>query len=140
MRFSRTNSYHQPAGFTPRWYRIMQKHGFINAVGTALICAWGANAQYGTCSNVLKSSYSAPVVGSGWVAQLVATNLTKPRSILWDNSGHLLVVEQGIGIRRLSFNDNGTTCLEVSDSSSVVEDGDVRLFGEHLAMNLTDEF
>lgn len=93
-----------------------------SAAGAAMLQAVGVTAQ---CPKVLKPSYPAPVVGTGWTAQLVADGLKSPRGILLDSAGHLLVVEQGTGIRRLTWKDHGGTCLEVSDSSSVVENSDV---------------
>ncbi|KAI0133576.1 hypothetical protein BJ170DRAFT_166634 [Xylariales sp. AK1849] len=103
----------------------MKSAGLVGAVGAALLQAAGADAQDGNCTSVLKPSYSTPVVGSGWVAQLVVTGLSKPRGIVQDSSGHLLVVEQGVGIQRLTFNDNGGTCLEVGDSSSVLKNSNL---------------
>ncbi|KAK9424196.1 putative Glucose sorbosone dehydrogenase [Seiridium unicorne] len=103
----------------------MKAYSFLTVAGTALLHLSGATADDGSCSTVLHPSYSAPVVGTGWIAQLVVTNLTKPRSIIWDSNGHLLAVEQGVGIRRLTFNDQGSTCLNVADSSSVVDNSDL---------------
>ncbi|KAG7285741.1 hypothetical protein NEMBOFW57_008035 [Staphylotrichum longicolle] len=74
-----------------------------------------------TCSNILVPAYSAPVVASGWQAQLVAGGLTKPRSIAFDSTGALLVVESGKGISRHRFTDNGGTCLFSNHSHMLVE-------------------
>lgn len=79
----------------------------------------------GACPTVLKPSYEAPVVGSGWTAQLIATGLKKPRGIIFDQNGALLVVQQGSGIVRLTLTDNGGTCLAVNQTSNVVENSDV---------------
>ncbi|EAQ85440.1 hypothetical protein CHGG_09454 [Chaetomium globosum CBS 148.51] len=73
------------------------------------------------CSNVLDPTYPVPIVASGWQAQLVAVNLTKPRSIVFDNAGGLLVVESGKGISRHMFIDNGGTCLVSDETRMVVE-------------------
>ncbi|KUI53566.1 L-sorbosone dehydrogenase [Cytospora mali] len=78
----------------------------------------------GACPTVLSPPYEAPVVGSGWTAQLIATNLTKPRGIIFDQSGALLVVQQGSGIVRLTFTDYGGTCLVVNETTPVVENPD----------------
>lgn len=116
-------------------FMIMKAYASLSAAGAVLLHLSGASAQQvGTCSNVLKPSYSAPVVGTGWIAQLVATGLTKPRSIIWDNNGHLLVVQQGVGIQRLTFRDNGTTCLEVADSSPVIENSDVSSYHQIISV------
>jgi hypothetical protein len=76
-------------------------------VGLVLIISSGA----ATCT--LRASYPSPVVLNGWGAQLIAQHLTKPRSIIFDNTGNLLVVQAGAGIISLRFHDSGTTCLEV---------------------------
>jgi len=74
----------------------------------------------------LKASYPAPVLSNGWSAQLIAQGLTKPRSILFDAAGNLLVVQQGSGIIHLSFNDGGTTCLEVAKKTTLIDSKLVR--------------
>ena len=58
---------------------------------------------------------------------LVATGLTKPRSLQFDSSGNLLVVQQGAGIVNLVLQDDGGTCLSVKSSKNVVENSDVCL-------------
>lgn len=98
--------------------------GFIiKAALAALLHASLTYAQAAaTCANALKPSYSAPVVGAGYTAQLIATGLKKPRGILFDREGGLLVVQQGTGIQRLTFTDSGGTCLAVKDSKTLVAD------------------
>lgn len=104
----------------------MRSAAFSTAAGAALFCALVAEAQQ-QCSNVMTPAKAAPVVAGGWVAQLVAKDLKSPRSLQWDGNGHLLVVQQGVGIQRLTFKDNGRTCLEVSESKSVVDDTGVSI-------------
>lgn len=87
-----------------------------------------ANASDDSCSNVLVPSYSAPVVGSGWTAQLVVTNLTKPRGIIFDSDGHLLVVQQGVGVIGITFKNESTECLETAGSGSIINNSDVSVF------------
>lgn len=82
-------------------------------------------AQTPACPTILTPSYSAPVVGSGWTAQIVANGLTKPRGLVFDANGALLVVQQGVGILRMTFVDNGGTCLVVNETKTLVEDDDV---------------
>ncbi|CAK7202694.1 hypothetical protein SEUCBS139899_005421 [Sporothrix eucalyptigena] len=72
------------------------------------------------CPTILTPSYNAPVVAPGWTAQLIAQGLTTPRSLRFDDAGALLVVQQGKGIQRLTFDDYGGTCLVVKTSTSVV--------------------
>ncbi|KUI57288.1 L-sorbosone dehydrogenase [Cytospora mali] len=46
---------------------------------------------------------------------------TKPRSLTFDSSGALLVLDSGVGVKRLSFTDNGGTCLVPNDPVLVVD-------------------
>jgi hypothetical protein len=78
------------------------------------------------CPSVLVPTYNAPSVASGWQAQLVAAGLKKPRSIQFDSTGALLVVESGKGVSRYTFTDNGGTCLQVAKSSLVIDETAVR--------------
>ncbi len=57
---------------------------------------------------------------AGWTAQLVANKLQKPRSLQLDSSGALLVLESGKGVSRITFKDNGGTCLQVDNVQLVV--------------------
>jgi hypothetical protein len=89
------------------------------------------------CSSTLKPSYPAPIVSDGWQAQLIAQDLSKPRSILFDSSGNLLVVEAGSGIVSLTFRDEGSTCLEVSQKTYLVNSTAVKISLE-ISMNAVD--
>ncbi|PMD55638.1 soluble quino protein glucose dehydrogenase, partial [Hyaloscypha bicolor E] len=68
----------------------------------------------------LKPSYSTPIVSNGWQAKLVANGLQSPRGILFDSKGNLLVVQQGVGIVHLAFDDGGSTCLDVSKKTNLI--------------------
>ena len=73
------------------------------------------------CSTTLTPTNSIkPSVASGYQAALVATGLTKPRSIEFDSSGNLLVVQSGAGIESLQFEDNGGICISVKSRKTVV--------------------
>ncbi|KAK6851229.1 hypothetical protein PG987_000863 [Apiospora arundinis] len=98
---------------------------FTSVAGASVLYAARTAAQQYGCPTVLTPSYQAPVVGSGWTAQLIAKGLKMPRGIIFDAKGHLLVVEQGSGIRRLTFDDKGGTCLVQSASDTVVDDKDL---------------
>ncbi|KAB5566468.1 hypothetical protein GE09DRAFT_1106924 [Coniochaeta sp. 2T2.1] len=77
----------------------------------------------GSCPTVLTSSSNdRPVVGSGYTAQLVVTGLSKPRGLIFDQSGALLVVESGVGITRIRFDDRGGTCLLKTESPTIYQD------------------
>lgn len=71
-----------------------------------------------TCN--LRASYPTPLVSNGWQAQLVAQDLSRPRSVLFDSNGHLLVVQAGSGILSLEFDDGGSTCLDVRRKTYLV--------------------
>ncbi|KAH7306091.1 soluble quino protein glucose/sorbosone dehydrogenase [Rhexocercosporidium sp. MPI-PUGE-AT-0058] len=75
-------------------------------------------AQAVTCN--LTPSYAAPVLANGWKAQLVATGLSDPRSVTFDRNGNLLVVQQGVGVVHLDFEDGGSTCLRVSKKTNLI--------------------
>lgn len=80
-----------------------------------------------SCSTTLTPTNSIkPSVASGYQAALVATGLTSPRSIQFDRSGNLLVVEQSKGVTSHYFNDNGGICVSVKSQNSVVEATNVR--------------
>ncbi len=61
-----------------------------------------------------------PSVAAGYEVALVATGLTKPRSIAFDTLGNLLVVQQDVGIINLVFQDDGGTCLSVQSQREVI--------------------
>jgi glucose/arabinose dehydrogenase len=84
-----------------------------------------ANAQ--SCSvNDLKVDYPAPKAADGWSYRLVARNLAKPRSILFDSDGHLIVLDAGEGIYRFGIDkDEGGTCLSLGDKQTLLENKDV---------------
>lgn len=89
----------------------------------ALPLALGATSQ--SCPNSLKASYPAPVVADGYNAQLIVSGLTKPRGLLFDSEGALLVVEAGAGITHIVLRDNGTTCLGSNKTIRLVDDKQV---------------
>jgi glucose/arabinose dehydrogenase len=80
--------------------------------------------QASSCSTTLTPANSVqPSIASGYRMQLVATGLASPRSIEWDESGNLLVVEQTNGngsVSVLAFNDQGGTCLSLTSHTTLV--------------------
>ncbi|KAK0707282.1 hypothetical protein B0H67DRAFT_307275 [Lasiosphaeris hirsuta] len=95
----------------------MKTNGLARAV---LATGLSATAAAAGCAKVLIPPYEVPSVNSGWEAQLVAGGLTKPRSIEFDSSGALLVVESGKGLTRHKLTDSGGTCIAVSDSTLLI--------------------
>ena len=85
-----------------------------------------ALGQASSCSKTLTPARSIqPTMASGYRMALVATGLTKPRSIQFDSAGNLLVVESGAGIANLAFQDDGGTCLSVKTKKTVVDASEV---------------
>ena len=81
-----------------------------------------ALAQSSSCSTTLTPTKSIkPSIASGYQVALVATGLTKPRSIEFDSAGNLLVVQAGAGIASLQLQDNGGTCVTVKSKKTVVQ-------------------
>ena len=82
-----------------------------------------------SCSTTLTPTNSIkPSVASGYRAALVATGLTDPRSIEFDSSGNLLVVQAGAGVESLQLQDNGGTCVTVKSKKTVVQASSVSPF------------
>lgn len=73
------------------------------------------------CPSLTPTNSIKPSIASGYQAALVATGLTKPRSIEFDNAGNLLVVQAGAGIASLQLQDNGGTCVSVKSKKTVVQ-------------------
>ncbi|EJD43586.1 soluble quino protein glucose dehydrogenase [Auricularia subglabra TFB-10046 SS5] len=55
---------------------------------------------------------------TGWTARGIATDLTRPRSLLFDSAGHLLVLQSGAGIRGYTLAADGS----VASSTTVRAD------------------
>ena len=60
--------------------------------------------------------------------QVVATGLSKPRGILLDNAGNLLVVEQGRGVLSAHTLNESNGCVSVGTSTDVTGAISVRHF------------
>ncbi|KAL8719453.1 MAG: hypothetical protein Q9225_003542 [Loekoesia sp. 1 TL-2023] len=79
-----------------------------------------------SCGSALQPKYPTPSLAPGYQAQLIATNLTKPRGLVVDGNGQLLVVQQGVGITSLTIHqDQGGNCLHVSQKRDVVQNADL---------------
>ncbi|KAK7731541.1 hypothetical protein SLS53_008781 [Cytospora paraplurivora] len=97
----------------------------VSILITAVSCASSCSCLATACSTILEPEYSPPTVASGWTAQLVANGFTKPRSLAFDALGALLVLDSGVGIKRLlnhglSISHNGRS-LYASSADSVFE-------------------
>ncbi|KAF4344055.1 l-sorbosone dehydrogenase [Fusarium beomiforme] len=56
---------------------------------------------------------SKPVATDGWDWAVIANNLGRPRTIVFDTEGSLLVLDSGDGITHLKLEDQGGRCLRV---------------------------
>jgi len=104
----------------------MKTNRFARAALAAGLLA--STAAAAGCAKVLVPSYNIPAVNSAWQAQLVVGGLTKPRSLEFDSSGALLVVESGKGITRHRITDNGGTCVSLADSTVLIGQTSVGLY------------
>lgn len=105
-----------------RFYSILpvMKPYFQSQVYMPFLLAVVKRATAASCATTLTASYPAPIVSDGWTAQLIVQNLNQPRSILFDSNGGLLIVQAGAGIVHLELTDHGTTCLEVSKKTFLI--------------------
>ncbi|KAK7426010.1 hypothetical protein QQZ08_007458 [Neonectria magnoliae] len=105
----------------------------MTSLATALTVAFtnavffvsSAAAASDSCSNDLSVAYDNPVAADGWSYRLVANELDRPRGILFDTEGALLVVDSGVGIVHLSLQDDGGTCLQVKEKKTLVKNEDL---------------
>lgn len=79
-----------------------------------------SNAASNCPTTLTPKSGIKPVAASGYHFAVVATGLTKPRSLHFDGAGNLLVVQAGAGIERLELADHGGVCVTESSRSTVV--------------------
>lgn len=84
--------------------------------------------------SILTPDYEIPAVRAGWQAQLVMNGLVKPRTIEVDSEGALLILDAGAGVRHVTFNDHGSTCLEV-DQNRLIVDNDKLNHGMALSLD-----
>lgn len=64
-----------------------------------------------------------PTIASGFNLQVVASGLSKPRGIAFDDQGHLLVVEQGSGVISSHTVSEQNGCVTLGDTTTVVAAG-----------------
>jgi glucose/arabinose dehydrogenase len=89
--------------------------GAFSVIGTA-------QAQSTACEKSIAPQHAAPSVAPGFRVEVVANELRDPRSILFDQQGGLLVVEQGRGVSRLSLKGDGACVRVEGQVQSVVQD------------------
>lgn len=103
----------------------------LRRLTTLFLVAYTASAQSatsGVCSSTIAPQNAAPSVAPGFRVEVVANNLTRPRSLQFDSEGALLVVEQGQGVRRLTLAGDGSCVRQngalqnLTDNTSVSPD------------------
>lgn len=90
-----------------------------------LALALRATVSLAACDNVITPSHQTPALGPGWQGQLIANGFTKPRTIHFDTAGSLIVLDSGVGVRRVRLDDNGGTCLSVEENELLIDDTEV---------------
>ena len=79
-----------------------------------------------SCTRFLTPTNSIkPTIASGYQLGLVATGISNPRSIEFDSSGNLLVIQSGHGIASLQLEDNGGICVGVKSKKDILDAGAV---------------
>lgn len=95
------------------------KTPFIHLTTALALLPSLSHAQSSSSCGPAPSGAIKPSVASGFHVQVVATGLSKPRGILLDNAGNLLVVEQGRGVVSAHTVDENNGCVTVGTSSDV---------------------
>jgi len=91
-----------------------------------LILAVGAQASTArSCPTTITPKNGAPSVAPGWDVKVVASGLAKPRGIVFDSDGHLLVLQSGRGVASLQLKDEGGSCVTTGEPKDVVVDSTV---------------
>ncbi|KAK4166358.1 soluble quino protein glucose/sorbosone dehydrogenase [Cladorrhinum sp. PSN259] len=92
------------------------------AFGAAALLSFatGSSAQDDSCANALKPNYTFPLARNGWRAQLITGGLSRPRGMIFDSKGALLVAE-GTGITYFNIADNNG-CISVENKKILIND------------------
>lgn len=101
----------------------------LRRLTTLFSIAYTAHAQSVTseaCSSTIAPQNAAPSVALGFHVEVVANNLSRPRSIQFDSEGALLVVEASQGVRRITL---------TGDGSCVRQDGATQNLTDNTSLN-----
>jgi glucose/arabinose dehydrogenase len=79
-----------------------------------------ATSQSSCTISTSSASYAAPSMAPGYTGRIVASGLTKPRSLLFDSNGNLLVVESGKGISVITLDDAGGSCVGIAKVETII--------------------
>ncbi|KAM0087254.1 hypothetical protein ACKRZS_000797 [Fusarium odoratissimum] len=85
-----------------------------------------ASAQQCTYKTIQPKG-SEPATAPNWEYSVIANKLTRPRGILFDSEGALIVLDSGNGIIHMKLDDNdaGGRCLRVSSRTTLLEKSDL---------------
>lgn len=100
----------------------------LRRLTTLFSIAFTASAQStapSACSSTIAPQNAAPSVAPGFRVEIVANNLTRPRSIHFDSEGALLVVEQSQGVRRIRLSGDGSCVRQNGDVQNVTDNTSV---------------
>ncbi|KAL3420847.1 hypothetical protein PVAG01_07292 [Phlyctema vagabunda] len=98
----------------------MKGYNLLSGHSLALWATFAITALSQSCGSTLNAGYPAPIAGDGWAARLIAQNLGRPRSILFDSNGGLLLVQSGKGIVHMTLTDGGGSCVELSSTTTLI--------------------
>jgi glucose/arabinose dehydrogenase len=82
-----------------------------------LLCQ-SVNTTQQSCTQPLEP-VTTPIAASGFSWDILATNVTNARGIVFDSQGRLLVVQQNIGIIALTFSNE--SCAQVTQFTTVLQ-------------------
>lgn len=99
--------------------------GGLGRLAATLLVLQAAHVVGEVCPVNFKPNHAPPKVADGWAARVVAHGLKQPRGIVIDQSGALLIADEGVGIKRVTFDDKGGTCLVVKETQELVKDPEV---------------
>ncbi|KAF9874181.1 glucose sorbosone dehydrogenase [Colletotrichum karsti] len=92
----------------------------MRGIQTTVLAAIATVVVAKECADILVPSYTPPQVAAGWEAQLVANGFKKPRTIHVDSEGALLVLDAAVGVYHVTFEENGGTCLTLTESKLMI--------------------
>lgn len=96
----------------------------IRLLATVTLLIVIASAQQ--CNfKTLETSYPAPATDSNWNYSITANELRRPRGILFDSEGALVVIDSGNGIIHFELDDEGGTCLQVKKKTTLLKKNNV---------------
>jgi glucose/arabinose dehydrogenase len=78
-----------------------------------------ARAQNACPADTGGPKYAAPIVAKGFTARVVISNLTRPRGMVFDTEGNLLVVQNRKEITAFSMATTGS-CVKVTGKRTVL--------------------